>query len=364
MCSKYALNAICPYYAMFPLEFPMRILQNVPRDYVVADPFCGRGTTNFAAQMLGMRSYGIDTSPVAIAIARSKCSNADIGEVLDLAKNLINSAPPKEIPKGVFWKHAFHPSTLKQVCGLREGLQRKSSQTAILLRALALGCLHGPRNKTIDTLAYFSNQMPRTFASKPDYAVRFWTKNGMVPPKVDVISVLKRKGNRSLGNLVDAPGAPRNIKQGDASKRCSFKHITEDIDIVVTSPPYYGLQTYVEDQWLRNWFVGGPPNVPYGAKTGLKQTTQSDFATALGRVWVQLASKSSVDARLVIRFGSVGSRDVDAKGLLKESLRISDKWRVYRTVPIQHASESRRQATAMGTQSQPLAEYDFFCARK
>ena len=34
-------------------------------------------------------------------------------------------------------------------------------------------------------------------------------------------------------------------------------------DWVITSPPYYGMRTYIPDQWLRNWFVGGPDAVDY-----------------------------------------------------------------------------------------------------
>jgi DNA modification methylase len=65
----YAFNAICPYYTMFPLEFPLRLLKKHKAiSPTVFDPFCGRGTTIYAARKLGLRSYGIDTSPIAAAI--------------------------------------------------------------------------------------------------------------------------------------------------------------------------------------------------------------------------------------------------------------------------------------------------------
>jgi hypothetical protein len=38
----------------------------------VFDPFCGRGTTNFAARLANLYSVGIDTSPVAQAITAAK----------------------------------------------------------------------------------------------------------------------------------------------------------------------------------------------------------------------------------------------------------------------------------------------------
>jgi len=40
---------------MFPLDFPLDILRKraLPGDRVL-DPFCGRGTTNFAARLVGL----------------------------------------------------------------------------------------------------------------------------------------------------------------------------------------------------------------------------------------------------------------------------------------------------------------------
>ena len=67
------LNGVCPYFTMFPLQFPLRILQKrAKRGDTVLDPFCGRGTTNFAARLLGLGSLGVDSSPVATAITATK----------------------------------------------------------------------------------------------------------------------------------------------------------------------------------------------------------------------------------------------------------------------------------------------------
>jgi DNA modification methylase len=49
-----ALNAVCPYYTMFPIEYPLSILRPADKRRLrVLDPFCGRGTTIFAARLLG-----------------------------------------------------------------------------------------------------------------------------------------------------------------------------------------------------------------------------------------------------------------------------------------------------------------------
>src|ERR1700693_1555089 len=80
-----ALNAVCPYYTMFPIEFPISVLERFgKRRLRVVDPFCGRGTTIFAARLKGHQAYGIDSSPIAIAIARAKLAETCEDDVLTL----------------------------------------------------------------------------------------------------------------------------------------------------------------------------------------------------------------------------------------------------------------------------------------
>jgi len=43
--------------------------------------------------------------------------------------------------------------------------------------------------------------MTRTFAPKPDYAVRYWQRRGLKPPRVDALEVLGAAGRY----LADVP---------------------------------------------------------------------------------------------------------------------------------------------------------------
>jgi hypothetical protein len=59
-----ALNAICPYFTMFPLEYPLRILKKHKKEApVVLDPFCGRGTTIIGESV---RDWGAFELPLVI----------------------------------------------------------------------------------------------------------------------------------------------------------------------------------------------------------------------------------------------------------------------------------------------------------
>ena len=78
---RHSLNAVCPYFTMFPLSFPLWALKHASPRAVVLDPFCGRGTSNYAARYLGLRSYGIDTSPVAVAISMTSGTKVSMESV-------------------------------------------------------------------------------------------------------------------------------------------------------------------------------------------------------------------------------------------------------------------------------------------
>lgn len=47
-------------------------------------PACGRGTTIYAARLVGVPAVGVDVSPVAVAIARVKLAKASLASVIEL----------------------------------------------------------------------------------------------------------------------------------------------------------------------------------------------------------------------------------------------------------------------------------------
>jgi SAM-dependent methyltransferase len=103
-----ALNAICPYFTMFPLEYPIQKLKKHRKQQpVVMDPFCGRGTTLFAARKLKMKAWGIDTSPIAVAIAKAKLARCTKESAIMLAEELIGSVAPFDIPDTPFFRAAY-----------------------------------------------------------------------------------------------------------------------------------------------------------------------------------------------------------------------------------------------------------------
>ena len=360
---EYAFNAICPYYTMFPLEYPISIIGKFKsKSPVILDPFCGRGTTIYAARKVGLRAFGLDTSPIAASIAQAKLARARAKNVLKLAEEFLEISP-EDIPDNDFFRAAFSPMTLQQLCSLRQGLlSARPSHEAAILRAAALGCLHGPSASSTGSQSYFSNQMPRTFSSKPDYSVRFWQKRGMMPPNVSILDVLNKKLSR-IGDLDSkSSGRLTDVKCKDARKRSSYRNIAP-ADLIITSPPYYGMRTYVEDQWLRNWFLGGADHVIYGNGHQLQHSGHEIFVSELAKVWANAFHSSKIGAHLFIRFGAIPSAKSDAREILKASLKEAGGWDIISIRNALTADAGKRQANQMGRDSSPALEFDFHAIR-
>src|SRR5205823_6218246 len=147
---------------------------------------------NYAARLLGLNTVGIDSNPVAAAIAAAKLVTTTPEAVANCCKRILADDEVAELPTGGFWARCYHAGTLVSLCKLRSALLADCTSAArIALRALILGLLHGPLTKGSDP-SYLSNQMPRTFASKPAYSLRFWRRTKTRAPRVDVQSLLQR----------------------------------------------------------------------------------------------------------------------------------------------------------------------------
>jgi DNA methylase len=346
---------------MFPLQFPLAVLNKYSqRGQSVCDPFCGRGTTSFAARVAGRRSIAIDSNPVAVAISEAKLVSVKPAEIMTAYDEIVSSALPiSDPPSGEFWELAFAPSVLEKIGHLRDGLILDSSSPARkALRAILLGALHGPVGK--QTKSYLSNQSPRTYAPKPAYAVLFWKARGLTPPMVDIRAIVSTRANRYYGGRLARPRIPSRVVLGDSRVLETVHEAVggRRVHWFITSPPYYGLRTYGPDQWLRGWFVGGPPDVSYSNAGQLEHRSPEVFADELHDVWVNLEAIAADEARLVVRFGAINDRTADPLEILRDSFS-GTAWRMLTRKAAGSASNGRRQATSFARRiTEPMKEMD------
>ena len=362
------LNAICPYFTMFPLAFPLDILRNFANpDLCVLDPFCGRGTTNFAARLCGMKTIGVDATPVAVAATRAKLIDPSTTEIVDAARTIVNSKEPgDEIPDGEFWRLAYREEVLEKICRIRRALLGNTvpEPVASALRGIMLGALHGPLGKR--KKSYFSNQSPRTYGPKPTYAIKFWATRNLSPPRVDVLGIVADRAMRYYGKI--PPRTHGTAIIGDSRESSIVREACERIggvDWVITSPPYYGMRTYLPDQWIRNWFLGGPPAVDYTSEGQLSHNGRDSFVSDLRDVWTNVGEQCRPGARMAVRFGAIRDRSVDDPARLFLTSIDNTGWVATGNRHADNAARGKRQAdTFIRNGSKPCNEVDIYAQWK
>jgi hypothetical protein len=304
MTERHRFHSICPYFAMFPEAFVRRnVLAWSKRDDVVLDPFSGRGTTVFESLVNGRKAIGCDTNPVAACLSKAKADPPKLKDVLlrlgELEKKSHRFSTNAPETKNEFFTLCFHEATLRQLLFLMKNLEWRTSRVDCFIAALSLGCLHGESHRT---QACFSNRMPRTISTKPAYSVRWWQKNECLPPKRDVLNILRIAAEYRYVSPV--PNIKGRVVEGDVRKASSMlRSYKEKVKLVITSPPYLDITDYHEDQWLRLWFLGGPSKPISGQGKDDRHRIVDTYWKFLSEAWIGIAPLLQDSAQIVVRIG-------------------------------------------------------------
>ncbi len=332
---SYLLDSLCPYFTEFPLSFPLNFFEenNVKK---VFDPFCGGGTTLLAGRIKKCQVYGMDSNPFAAALTQAKLASPIVQELIDHAESIVvNKGLSKEIESEPFFRRCFSQSVLEVLCAFRAHF-KEAPQTELdrVLYALVAGILHGPESAGFPR--YLSNHMPRTFCPPKEELIAYWQQEKHRPPEVDFMKLLTRRIHYFFDRSMRA--ASGAYIPGD--NRCLEVYPkVKDIDCVLCSPPYYGMDHFFSAQWLRLWLLGITEE-PIGRTN---QNNPDAYVDDLACVWTNCATLCATKATLVLRLGKVpGQLSPSPIQLFRESLlRSSANWSFcdYKRLP---AASTRR----------------------
>ncbi len=234
--------------------------------------------------------------------------------------------------------HIIQPFLIQFVASVKHSMQIAQQPHAWHCEVSFL-CSPRPKQKTC--ASYFCPMSPY-LAPKPAYSIRYWKERGFHPEPVDVLSVIKLRAERYYGSLSNITGHVRLADSRSADALKPDKPETR-FNWVITSPPYYGMRTYIPDQWLRNWFLGGSDTVDYNNHNQIVHSSPEDYISNLRKVWCNTAAVCSDKASLIIRFGGISDRSANPLYLIKNSLKNSG-WRITTIRDAGSASEGKRQA--------------------
>lgn len=254
-----------------------------------------------------------------------------------------------------FFGLCFHRGTLPQILYLRSALDWRRRKDDRFIAALCLGALHGESHRSPN---YFSNRMPRTISTKPEYSVRWWRKNGYLPPARDVFEILERMIEYRFRTR--PPEKTGSVAEADARRTGEvFPELKGRVTDVITSPPYHDTTNYREDQWLRLWFLGSKSLTTY-ARADDRHYAKEMCWEFLQASWKGLASLLAERVRLVVRIGGRRLCKTEMRDGLVQSLATG----LNRSVRLVDTGVSSKvgntQANAFrGTKASQLMEHDF-----
>lgn len=120
------------------------------------------------------------------------------------------------------------------------------------------------------------------------------------------------------------------------------------------------MRTYIPDQWIRNWFLGGTDTVDYSNNNQLSHSNQQTYIHDLKKVWINSSKVCENGAKMVIRFGGLSVEEIDPKQIIKNSL-IDTGWKLKTVRNAGNANKGHRQADSfMKKKSNPMNEYDLW----
>jgi len=225
----------------------------------VLDPFCGAGTTLVEAQRLGRRPIGVDLNPVSCLVSRAKTFSiaaqeveahlmSALGRFTDFRLEGGNASCRFSYPPDVQLQKWYHPETGEELCRIWAFIQQERNHIA---RQLLLFC--------------FSSALMACCAETRSWGYvcdnvrplerRYVDADAVFHDKVaSFIDAYRRRDSRRLPRKEQPDPFPALVMQGDAATRLTELE-DQSIDLVVTSPPYFGVVDYVKAQRLTlEWF--------------------------------------------------------------------------------------------------------------
>ena len=217
----------------------------------VLDPFAGVGTIPFEAALKGRVAYAFEISPAALAITRAKLTRPNVSKVDDVLIRLhefissrtvtsseITQAGTINFNRGL--NEFYHPNTFSEILLARRFFSELDEQTpenSFVLASL-LHILHGNRPYALSRRSH-----PITpFAPSGQFEYR------------SLMKLLRSKVTRGLGVRY-----PDEFRQGFTFNQDAtswWPREVENLDAIITSPPFFDSTRFYLANWIRLWFCG------------------------------------------------------------------------------------------------------------
>lgn len=248
----HALHSLCSYQGKMRPSLAYHLVRTfAPAGGRLLDPFAGVGTIPFEAALQGVRAFGFDISPPAVSIASAKLGRPNLKEVearvADLERFISTEQPTSdEVSKAAAIRFNsevsayFHARTFKEVLLARRyfGTRPPVSACDHLVLACLLHVLHGNRPYAL---------------SRRSHPITPFAPTGPVEYR-PLLKHLRAKLARSVEQTLPATFVEGSVCDCDATSW--WPREVDELDALVTSPPFFDSTRFYLANWMRLWFTG------------------------------------------------------------------------------------------------------------
>jgi DNA modification methylase len=311
------LHSLCSYPGKLKPAIAHHLVKAfVPEGGAMLDPFAGVGTVPFEASLSGRKAFGIDLSPAAYTVAAAKVSinkATKTGDVLDALEHFIGLYAPSgeeldEIASfGMNGKivEFYNPDTMREVLACRRFFLQLPVETpsSLLVKAASLHLLHGNR-----PYAFSRRSHPLTpYAPTGENGYR------------SVITRLREKVRKSLAEPLPAKFQEGVIFHQDST--IWWPSEIDQLDAVITSPPFFDSTRFHMQNWLRLWFTGWTPAVFKSRPSAFVDERQKSGFVVYESVVRQAKERLKKDGVLVWHLGKSTKCD-----MASELIKVASRW--------------------------------------
>lgn len=255
----YLAHNIHPYTAKLIPQIPHYFLERLTqKGDVVLDCFCGSGTTLLEARHLDRCAIGIDINPLATLISEVKTTPLNMVE-LSAAARLVKDQLKKgseritvTFPNIDYWFCKEAQSELCKIKSVIENLKGRSNES---IYRFLLVCFSSIIRKS----SYADPRIAKTYRSK---RIIEKIENGWTPTPIKYFERALDKNFERIKTISDLPNISNNsyveVFQGDARETSTIlnQNKIDEVDFIITSPPYINAQDYFRSYKLEIWWLG------------------------------------------------------------------------------------------------------------
>lgn len=231
-------------------RFPGKFVPQVARELLllveatdrslIADPFCGSGTSLVEGSLLGVPTIGVDFDPLAVFISQAKTSALSGKQLAEVGKywsGKIGEGNHEDLAESVpNLYHWFRPEIAKQLAFIKRKALRIEDEALRLFSLMVFSSI-------IRRVSNADDQTQKTYVSG--------TLKKTPPTPAELFPTFLNKAIRGMGSYSAHRRAPVIVQRGDARNWRSPKKV----DGIITSPPYIDSIDYVYNQMLEYFWL-------------------------------------------------------------------------------------------------------------